>query len=265
MESTNASDGVNAHPELLSTMNADRAKFAQWAGNSVEVQMAAMSAKCDEHFAYLQPALRDQEKALRHELIDSCFGYKHSRYCFGMVLNTYWYWCKHSNSKVKNDPKQRETFDGLCDILGVERRTGYYILEAYRLASELPEEMKEAAANLNIDLGERRFAPLVRELLLQKDDVKHAADRKQEAVRIVEAEKKNFDAPPSPKSPPSRDEQLWDFLFSLYGGKVTWKEFREETDRVLTKITWYARDENAMPTKREYEKEQKAKAAKQAE
>lgn len=151
---------LTTSPEGLEAGNVGCENFSQLAMRSPESQVAATRSEFDELFSFLEPPAREMEKEYRLHLFEVKNGYKRSRYAFGEALHTYSFWCLNSKHE-KAAEAQRATFATLCDLIGVERRTAYNIMDDYKRAKNVHSDFRAVAASLNIDLAERRNADLV--------------------------------------------------------------------------------------------------------
>ena len=239
-----------------------RAKFSQLATESPELQVVAIRSEFDRLFAHLEPPVSEMEKEYRLHLFEVRNGYKRSRYAFGEALHTYWFWSLNTKQEEAKSA-QKTTFENLCTLIGVERRTGYNIMDDYKRAKNVHSDFRAVAGVLNIDLAERRNADLVG-LLTAHPDLPRTENVQDKAAAVFQKAQENVAMLKKEREEKARAKtkytKLLDFVADLYKGAPV-PELRRDIDLVIKYLTSYSRADDTVPSLKEAHEKNRAKAA----
>jgi len=167
-----------------------------------------------------------------------------------------WFWCLNDKQE-KPKAAQTATFTALCELIGVERRSAYNIMEDYKHAKTVHADFRAVAEKLNIDLAERRNADLV-SLLVQHPDLPRTEDVNDKAVAVFKKAQENVAAAKGEREEKQREIQtteakksraskLYEFVETLYAGEPV-DTFRKDMDDVTKRIAHYMRSGDCLPT-----------------
>ncbi|WP_212733108.1 hypothetical protein [Terriglobus roseus] len=247
------------------TTQATEQTFHTYADQSLESQINAMGSRFDTLFAHLEPPASEMERAYRVQLLSAKNGYRMSRFQFGQVLHTYWFWCLDTRNDQPT-AAQKTTFSGLCDLIGVERRTAYNIMEDYRRAKPVHPDFLAVAAMHNIDLAERRNSELVT-LLVQHPDLPRTVDIQDRATAVFQkaretvaesrrSREKAAQVALAREAAKSRLDKLTRFLQDLYAGESV-ATFKTDMESAVKALTFYVRGDNRLATEEDLKNERR--------